>query len=257
MADEEVVEETGTPPDEGGAPTDDTGKSGTGDDDVPKGVKKKLDKMTYQLRSTEEALAVTQRELATLKSNPPANTATPPAATGINRLDFETDEEYHKALMDNAVKTAKEELKRDADQEKAVAEARNLRKQYDEAAEKYDDFHEVALSNTLQVTAEMFNAAKGKNLTDILYYLGKNPNVASRISSLSPVEQIKEIGKIESNLTTPPKKKTTNAPEPPKTVSGAGDTSSPATEQELLEAGNRAALHKKWHERRLKAAGIG
>jgi hypothetical protein len=81
--------------------------------------------------------------------------------------------------------------------------------------------------------------------------LGKNPTEATRIAALSPVQQIKEIGKIESKLaTTTPK--ITNTPNPPSTVGGGGG--SPPTKKE--EEMNRTELHNKWEAERRAEAGV-
>lgn len=48
---------------------------------------------------------------------------------------------------------------------------------------------------------------------ELLYHLAKNPDVAARISELSPLRQVAELGKLEDKLTAPAKR-TTNAPDP-------------------------------------------
>jgi hypothetical protein len=81
--------------------------------------------------------------------------------------------------------------------------------------------------------------------------LGKNPTEATRIAALSPVQQIKEIGKIESKITTTTPK-TTTTPNPPATVGGGGGSPSTKTEEEM----NRTELHNKWERERMAEAGM-
>ena len=64
---------------------------------------------------------------------------------------------------------------------------------------------------------------------DMAYYLGSNPKEAERISRLSPLQQAKELGKIEAKLAdNPPVKKTSNAPAPIAPVTARSSSGSPA-----------------------------
>jgi hypothetical protein len=55
----------------------------------------------------------------------------------------------------------------------------------------------------------------------LLYHLAKHPEVADKISSLSPVRQVAELGKLEAKLASKPAKTPSNAP-PPASVTGSG-----------------------------------
>ncbi|MBK9497027.1 MAG: hypothetical protein IPO08_21450 [Xanthomonadales bacterium] len=50
--------------------------------------------------------------------------------------------------------------------------------------------------------------------TELLYYLGKNPDVASDLEGLSPAKLAKQLARIESELGEKAKPKTSNAPKP-------------------------------------------
>lgn len=97
---------------------------------------------------------------------------------------------------------------------------RQLQEQYYEreesALEKYDDFQQVAYNPTLPVTDHMALAIQASDQgPDVLYWLGSNPKEAARISALHPVQQAREIGKIEARLeANPPARKTSSAPAP-------------------------------------------
>jgi hypothetical protein len=92
----------------------------------------------------------------------------------------------------------------------------------DNGHDKYDDFDEVAestgdllRSKGLSFSNAMMGALlEAENSHDIVYYLGKNPDEATRIANLTPYAQAKEIGKLEDKLNAVPKKQISKAPEP-------------------------------------------
>jgi hypothetical protein len=66
------------------------------------------------------------------------------------------------------------------------------------------NFEAIAFNTTLQVTPVMGDAITDSELgPEILYHLGLNPAEAERISKLSPVSQVREIGKLEASLAKP------------------------------------------------------
>lgn len=90
-----------------------------------------------------------------------------------------------------------------------------------EATKKYPDFAEVVgspeLPNILQTHA--FGAIlESDHGAEVMYYLGKNPAKAHQLVSLSPMAQVREIGRIETMLSTG--RAVTGAPPPPDTVGG-------------------------------------
>lgn len=124
------------------------------------------------------------------------------------------------------------------------------------ALEKYDDFQQVAYNPALTVTDDMALAIQSSDIgPDILYHLGQNPKEAARISRLSPIQRVREIGKIEATIAAnPPARKTTGAPAPitpvtPRSNGNTTDTTDPRSIQamstsEWIEA-DRARLMKK------------
>ena len=100
-----------------------------------------------------------------------------------------------------------------------------------EAKTELTDFETVAQNPSLPITGTMAEAITDTELgAQILYHLGKNPAEAERISKLSPVAQIREIGKLENALAPaaaadgdePPAKKSvvSKAPAPHKPLAG-------------------------------------
>lgn len=90
--------------------------------------------------------------------------------------------------------------------------------------EEFEDFEEIAADPALPVTDAMTSAMLASDIGhQVQYHLGNHPEEATRISQLSPVQQVREMALLEASLKAPkpaPKKKTTNAPEPIKPVGG-------------------------------------
>jgi hypothetical protein len=147
-----------------------------------------------------------------------------------NRDNFETDEGYEDALVDyriglNATESATKAT--EADNKKKVGDnRRDYGAGYEGAVERLDNFDAVAGDlDRMRLKPSFTNQvmASGKP-HDIVYHLGKNPDEARRIASLSDLEQAREIGKLEAKFDVgpPTQKTTTNAASPGKDFSGGG-----------------------------------
>ena len=55
----------------------------------------------------------------------------------------------------------------------------------------------------------------------IAHHLGKNPSIAYRIANLNPVQQAVELTRLEAKFSSPPAKRTTQAPAPAPTIRAA------------------------------------
>lgn len=172
---------------------------------------------------------------------------TPPTAD-----QFETYEQYAEALAERKAV----ELVRQREIARQVNEIESTYAEREEKAiEKYDDFREVAYNDNLPITPEMAATIKESEVgPDLAYWLGSNPKEASRISRLSPLQQARELGKIEAKLdTSAPVKKTSSAPAPIKPVTArttnnpSYDTTDPRstktmTDSEWIEAERRRQI---------------
>jgi hypothetical protein len=140
---------------------------------------------------------------------------------------FASPDEYAEVL---AERKAEELLAR---REQARLQSETLEAFHDreeEARNKYDDFEQVAYNPKLPITDAMAQTIQSSEVgPDMAYYLGSNPKEADRISRLSPLQQAKELGKIEAKLAdNPPVKKTSNAPAPIAPVTARSSSGSPA-----------------------------
>lgn len=151
-------------------------------------------------------------------------------AVDVNPDNFATTEEYVEALAEK--KAADMVEQREKSRQATTIEA-TFRDREDEARDRYADYEAIAY--TAPISDLMAEVIKASDIgPDLAYHLGKNPDEAERIASLSPLLQAKELGKLELKLADLPKqgKQTTKAPAPisPVTPGGAAkvfDTTDP------------------------------
>lgn len=235
-----------TPPGEVKSPVDGKSDNTTPTNKDKDGVQARIDKLVRE-RYEKEREAAYWKGVAdsNAKSADPAPTV---KKKELNPDDFNSDSEYLKAVAEETKKELRDEIIRERNKETEEKQKREITSQYEKGRKDYPDFDSVALSSSVPITQIMFDSALGENLSDILYHLGKNPGEASRISSLSATQQIKEIGKIEVLLSSKPSPKTkTNAVDPVTIVKGAGPSS---TKDPAKMA--RAELHAQWEVARRK-----
>lgn len=141
---------------------------------------------------------------------------------------FKTYDEYVEALTDYKLG---ERARLDAERGRLADEGRRLAEKVAKAEEKYPDFREVAMNPELPITPAMYDALiDSPNGADIAYYLGKFPDEAGRIASMSPIAAVKEIGRLEARFSGAAARRVSQAPAPPRTISGndGGPEKSPA-----------------------------
>jgi hypothetical protein len=255
------------------AEDDKTGESATppestSADDKPKqakGVQKRLEELTRQRederRRADAADAEKLRLLALLEKagqrEEPKQAAEDddPEPTKPIKSAYTDPDEYDNARDSYAVElgkwTARKETKailsdRETKEREATA-ATQVRATYeayaarvDKAKEKYPDYAQVAESPDVAISIPMAHAIIQSDVgTDIAYHLGKNPEEAKRIASLSVPLQLVELGKIAVKLETPSPapapKPVSAAPAPVKPIKQAGDAAKTPEEMTMEE----------------------
>lgn len=134
-----------------------------------------------------------------------------------------------KQIADASIKQTRDEEQRSkatASQTKIANEWSDREKVFQAATKDYEDVVMPYVEDGLKdlsdgARAIIVESGVGPN---VLYHLASNPDVVERISALSPLRQIVEIGKLEDALSAPVAKKSSNAPAPIKPV-GQGRTS--------------------------------
>jgi hypothetical protein len=141
-----------------------------------------------------------------------------------------------------AAQKARELLQQQAETERRA----EFDSRVDKFASEVEDYDEVVTDRT-PVSEHMAAAVMDSDIPgDLLYYLGKNPDVARKLYQLPLTKAAKEIGRIEDRLIAERKKAAekpvSKAPPPPPRIEGAGDGSTkakpddPASDADLSDA---------------------
>lgn len=212
----EEVEEEPEPPKQEKAP-------------LPKGVQKRIDKITRQKYEAERQIQALQAELAKRQEPQPANTEKPT----LEQFDYD-DAAYIEALTDWKVQQAlkqtqaqQTEAQKRAQQEKVYQDFESKRQATLVAGvTKYEDFEEVAIENPhLTITPQMADIITDSEIGyEIAYYLGSNTAEADAIAGMHPLKQAAAIAKLETKLASKPAKKISKAPDPIKPVGAKGSS---------------------------------
>ncbi len=124
------------------------------------------------------------------------------------------------ALQYQANQNAQQQHAAEMQQQQAQQQyQRVLNQKLEVATKKFPDFLDVVTSDELPGLqgTPAFNAMLESDLgAEVLYYLGKNPARAHQLVALSPIGQVREIGRIEAALQSG--KIVSSAPPPPDTV---------------------------------------
>lgn len=251
---EQAVQQPETAPEQQ-TNVDTTEQANQDDEDhrVPKGVQKRIDRLTqekYRLRAELEFLRSQQPQPQQAK---PAQQAQQPSQAP--KLEqYNSIEEYLDALADHKASQKFDHLAKEREakesQTRQQKEAAKLRegytKQTEQARQAYEDFDDVVQDPDLPISQAMAEAImRSSNGADVAYYLGKNPDQAARIASLDPFSAAVEIGRIAATVVRPQPRKTSNAPPP---IQPVGARATPVTDPDKMSADE----WMKWRNGQLK-----
>jgi len=126
--------------------------------------------------------------------------------------------------------------------QKQQEDAQNWAAQAAEARTRYADFDAVAFSDQVTITQDMAGLIVQSDVAaDVSYYLGKNPKIASDISTLDPISMARAIGRLEAQVTAPKPKTTTDTPPPVNPVKGKATATKDPGDMNPAE-------YRKWRE---------
>ena len=173
----------------------------------PKGVAKRLKELTDRIRAAE------QREERYLKLLEQGRAPEAPKedAKPKSLSDFNYDEKaYQDHLYTEARKHAEAAAKAAGEKWKAEQDAIQRRAKFDERVAQFsktvEDYDEVVTDST-PVSEAMADAIMDSDEAGaIMYYLGNNPDIATKLYYLSPAKAGREIQKIEDRLVAERKK---------------------------------------------------
>jgi hypothetical protein len=208
-------------------------KAGASDESIfPEKVQKRIDDITFRRYEAERErdywkLQAEARLRAEQEAQQPQVTPEPviPSSPAPRQEDFETYEQYDEALFDwrYQQRVARETVQRQQeDRKRAEREyAEHVRSWAEQGAEKYPDFSQVALKEPRDggpsITPYMAGAIQDSPMGhEVAYY----PKEAAKIAQLSPIAQVREIGRLEIKVQTPQQRETTKAPTPTSPVGG-------------------------------------
>lgn len=137
---------------------------------------------------------------------------------GKTLADFEYDEgKFAEYLQGQAVQEARAEVERNTQQQQGMKRRSEFEAKEAKFAVSVKDYQTVTRNQALPLNQTMVEtlqtAEKGP---EVLYYLGKNPDVAASLASMSPLDAARELGRIEATKLVKPEPilKTTPAPVP-------------------------------------------
>ena len=219
-----VEEKAKDEPPKASAENTDKDKKEVKEDDLRDPVEKRIGKLTKKWRTAERERDFerakrleAETELAKLKSQIPS-------ADKPKREDFEDDAEFLEALTDwkveSKLKTHSEvvtkKIGEDAEKQAATEIEQELEEISEKGQDKYEDYSTVVFDKDLVLTQGMVETALLTDIAeDILYYLGKNPDISAAIGEMSALRAAKEIGKIEARLVAEKKKPDEKKADPP------------------------------------------
>ena len=139
-------------------------------------------------------------------------------APGKTLADFEYDEgKFAEYVQGQAVQEARAEVERNNQQQVGMKRRSEFEAQEAKFATNVKDYHQVTRNQALPINQTMVEtlqtAEKGP---EVLYYLGKNPDVAASLAGMSPLDAARELGRIEATklIAPEPSKKPPLAPVP-------------------------------------------
>lgn len=177
--------------------------------DSPDSIQKRIDKLTKKMRNFERERDFerskreeAEAELKTLKEKVPSSEKP-------KRADFVDEDDYLEALadwkIDQKTKAKEEEISKKTDEDEDKKALTAIYGKIDDAIEtgkeKYKDFEEVALAKDLKISTEMLEIILDVEFpSEVMYYLGKNPDLAKEISEMSVVRATRKIDAISAEL---------------------------------------------------------
>lgn len=189
-------------------------------------IEKRIDELTANYRSAERERDY-WRQVAQQQQAEPEQLQEPEQKPTADQ--FDDYDQYIEALTDWKVRkqaeTWQEQQQREREQQTQAQRQAEFQKRAAEFAKEAPDFWDVAGNPNVPITQSVVDAAMDSDIgPKVLYHLGQNPDEAARVSQMNPTAAAREIGRLEAQLRLPTKPKTSNAAEPPPTVSGAGET---------------------------------
>ena len=193
-------------------------------------VQKRFNELTKARRQEERARRAAERNSEYWRQQAMEKKPEPAKPEPVKTLaDFDYDESaYQQHLFSKAREEAVIEAKRVLAEEQSQQTEQQKRASFAEKmavfAETVDDFDQVARNHYLPINEVMEKVLlEMDNGPEVLYHLGKNEDLADKISQLSPLQVARELGRIEVKLQSQVKEgeKVSKAPVPTPKIAAA------------------------------------
>lgn len=192
-----------------------------------KGVQKRIDELTRNWRETERDRDY-WRQVALEKNSQPEPKIEEPEKKTLEDFDFD-EAKYQAYVKAEIIREAKaealKEIRQERTKETQLEKHSSFRTKLTEFSKTVDDFEEVVGNPDLPFTQDFLDiVAETDEGPAIVYYLGKNPDLAYKLADLSPIGLAREIGRIEAKLQSNQKgESVTKAPPPPPKLEGVSN----------------------------------
>lgn len=183
-------------------------------------VQKRIDELTRRRYDAERERDYwrehAQRAQPRQEPTPPAPE---PPVEGKTLADFAYDESKYQAYLfkqaeDRAVKAAEAVLTKKQTESARFQTITAHKEREAEFAKKVPDYFEIA--HYAPITESMAEIVMESEMSaELAYHLGKNRQVALNLARLTPLQQAREIGRIEAKLAAKPTPAATSAAPPP------------------------------------------
>lgn len=175
---------------------------------------------------------------------------------------FDTYADYTVALTEWALEQKEAKKTQEATEKAQKEKAQEIGKKFNERlnsfkekTEDFDDVVEAGIKAGHKLDDSAQHAIIESELSaQLMYELAKNLPELERISKLSPLQQIKELGKIEARLSAPPEKevkKQSTAPAPIKPVQAKGATVTKSLSDPNLTQREYEAIRRKQQQAKM------
>lgn len=188
-----------------------------------RGVQKRLDELTRNWREAERRNQWLEQQLEReqQRQEPQAHQE---ESARPKLEDFESTEDWAEALSDWKIEEKLAARDQQASQAREVQTFQEKERVFQRNAAQFtldhDDFDEVIRS--IPLSESTYKAAlNSEKAPELLYHLGNDFELASRIDSMDSVSAAMELGRIEASLARAARN-VSNAPEPVTPVSGVG-----------------------------------
>lgn len=208
------------------------------------GVQKRIDELVRARREAErERDALLQRVQSQPQPKPEPITADKTLA------DFDYDEgAYTSYLTDLAEARAAERVQQYTRQQRVQSVQQAYKAKEAEFAATVDDYDTVAFNPNLHISQNLASGLMESDMgPQLLYHLGKNPDVADNLSRMKPSAMLREMGRLEAKLSdvkpsvskTPPPPPKVDAVEAKQTIKASSVSSDKLSTDEWLRRRNK------------------